>query len=103
MNGAQFLWSAHVGLALIAHDLVGHGELFEQPQHALRAGIVEMVHRQHGRPLIDGPRWCQPGAGKSRWLARGPGSLTGLIYPGNISPDLRNAHESRAGSRLYRL
>jgi hypothetical protein len=50
VNGAQFPRRAHVGLALIAHDLVGHGEFFEQPQHALRAGIVEMMHRQHGRP-----------------------------------------------------
>ena len=50
MNGAQFRGRAHVRLALIADDLIGDAEFFEQPQHALRAGIVEMMHRQHGRP-----------------------------------------------------
>src|SRR5438105_4017678 len=50
MDGAQFLRRTHVGLALIAHDLVGHAELFEQPQHALGARIVEMMNRQHRRP-----------------------------------------------------
>ena len=62
MNGAQFLRRAHVRLALIADDLVGHAEFFEQPQHALRAGIVEMMNRQHGVPRAVGAALsCQPG------------------------------------------
>src|SRR5260221_8117590 len=48
MNLAQLFRRAHVGLTLIAHDVVGNAELFEQPQHALRARIVEMMNRQHG-------------------------------------------------------
>ena len=38
-------------LPLIAHDLVGHAELFEQPQHTLRAGIVEMMNCEHDVPF----------------------------------------------------
>src|SRR4026208_663036 len=48
-NGAQLFRGAHVRLALIADDLVGDVELFEQPQHTLRAGIVEMMNRQRFR------------------------------------------------------
>ena len=54
VNSPQFLWRPHVRLALIANDLVGDAEFLEQPQHALRAGIVEMVDRQH---------WHSPGVG----------------------------------------
>src|ERR1700681_4045524 len=38
----------HVRLALIADDLVGHAEFLQQPQHALGAGVVEMMDGQHG-------------------------------------------------------
>ena len=48
MNRAQFGRRAHVGLTLIADDLVGDAEFFQQPQHALRAGIVEMMDGEHG-------------------------------------------------------
>jgi hypothetical protein len=51
MNGAQLLWRPHVRLTLVADDLVRDAELFEEPQHALRAGIVEMMNRQHGVPF----------------------------------------------------
>ena len=48
MDRAQLGRRAHVGLALVADDLVGHAEFFQQPQHALRAGIVEMMDGEHG-------------------------------------------------------
>src|SRR5690606_39381930 len=41
----------YVGLPLVAHDLVRNAQFLEQPQHALRTGIVEVMNRQHGRPL----------------------------------------------------
>src|SRR6266516_440102 len=47
MDRANLLWRAHVGLTLVAHDLVEHAQLFEQPQHPLRARIVEMMNGQH--------------------------------------------------------
>src|SRR4051812_42957966 len=95
MDGAQFLGRAHVRLALIADDLVGHAEFFEQPQHALRAGIVEMMHRQHGRPPIDaalvpaGRAKVETPVRVTPWVFL-LGSLTSRIYPGNILPNLRN-------------
>src|ERR1700756_2641165 len=48
MDRAQLRRRAHVRLALIAHDVVGHAEPFQQPQHALRVGIVEMMDGEHG-------------------------------------------------------
>src|SRR5437879_5784249 len=35
-------------VALIALDVVGEAELLEQPQHALRARVVEVVDDDHG-------------------------------------------------------
>ena len=37
MDGAQLRRRAHVRLALIADDLIGHTEFFQQPEHTLRA------------------------------------------------------------------
>ena len=86
VNGAQFLRRAHVRLALIADDLVGHAELFEQPQHALRAGIVEMMNRQHGVPF----RLAAVGASRAGQSRDGlkahrniyPDDIDSQIYPG---------------------
>ena len=84
MDGAQLLRRPHVRLALIADDLVGHAELFEQPQHALRAGIVEVMNRQHGVPGLQwssAARWCQPGRGNVE------PAVDGYIYPGDIDTE----------------
>src|SRR5262249_19274797 len=35
-------------IALIAHELVGRAELFEQPEDPLGTGIVEMMESEHG-------------------------------------------------------
>ena len=35
-------------IALVALDLVGQPELLEQPQHALRARVVEVMDDDHG-------------------------------------------------------
>jgi hypothetical protein len=48
MNRAQFGRRPHVRLTLIADDLVGNAEFFQQPQHALGAGIVEVMNGEHG-------------------------------------------------------
>jgi hypothetical protein len=81
-------------LTLIADDLVGHAKLLKQPEHALGAGIVEMMDGEHG--------WS-PGVGASarrlvvpagRWkveMARAETDITLIlstkqIYPGNIYP-----------------
>ena len=86
MNGAQLLRRPHVRLALIADDLVGHAELFEQPQHALRAGIVEMMNRQHGVPFNWPPLVPAGRTAKSRrpeeQLDIYPGDIDIQIYPG---------------------
>jgi hypothetical protein len=37
-----------LGIALVPHDAVLGAELFQHPQHALRAGVVEMVDFDHG-------------------------------------------------------
>jgi hypothetical protein len=37
-------------VALVLLDLVRNAELLEQPQHALRAGVVEVVDDDHGGP-----------------------------------------------------
>src|ERR1700716_524035 len=80
MNRAQLGRRAHIRLTLIADDLVRKPKFFQQPQHALGAGIVEMMDGEHG----DSPSgfwpaiWsCQPGIGKSRC----PGAV---YYPGII-------------------
>src|SRR6476620_12309530 len=89
MDRAQFFWRTHVGLALVAHNLVGDAEFFEQPQHALRAGIVEMMNGQHWCPPDDAAHsrggWsCQWRGEKSRCPAGPfpPGLWTSIIYPG---------------------
>src|SRR6476660_5542399 len=93
MNRAQLRRRAHVRLALVADDLVGDAKFFQEPQHALRAGVVEMMdgeHRDSPKPLLAllrAVRWCQPRAGKSRCPKRGDITrmlLTDEIYPGNI-------------------
>jgi hypothetical protein len=48
MYSAQLRRRAHVGLTLIANDLVGQPKFLQQPQHTLGAGIVEMMDREHG-------------------------------------------------------
>ena len=62
MHRAQLRRRQHVGLALIARDLVGHAELFQQPQHPLRARIIEMMNGEHGGPpaCFVRPSSCQP-------------------------------------------
>ena len=42
-------------IALVTLDLVRHAEFFEQPQHTLRAGVVQMMDDQHGSR--DGGQW----------------------------------------------
>jgi hypothetical protein len=59
MDRAQVRRRAHVGLTLIADDLIGNAQLLQQPQHALGAGIVEMMDGEHGIPPGD--------AGVSNW------------------------------------
>src|SRR5712671_3388812 len=51
MDGAQLGRRAHVGLTLVTDDLVGDTKLLEQPQHALRTGIVEVMDDEHGLGL----------------------------------------------------
>ena len=49
---AQFGGRQHrLRVALVAHDLVGQLQFLEQPQHALRAGVVQMVHGDHRQAL----------------------------------------------------
>jgi hypothetical protein len=48
MDRAQLRRRAHIRLTLIADDFVRHAKLFQQPQHALGTGIVEMMDGQHG-------------------------------------------------------
>src|ERR1700720_1308423 len=48
MDGAQLGRRAHVGLTLVTDDLVGDAKLLEQPQQALRTGIVEVMDDEHG-------------------------------------------------------
>src|SRR3546814_151110 len=44
----QFRWRQHgLAIALVALDLVRDLQLFEQPQHALRAGVVEVMDGDH--------------------------------------------------------
>ena len=108
MDRAQLLRRAHVGLALIAHDLVGHAEFFEQPQHALRARIVEMMDGQHGVPpecaaLV---RRVVPAGTRKVEMATArlilPGMLlTILIYPGNISRETEEHPMNPASDTAY--
>ena len=37
-----------LGVALVALHLIGRTQLLQQPQNALRAGVVEVMKRQHG-------------------------------------------------------
>src|SRR5450631_1385101 len=90
MDSAQFRRRAHVGLSLIAHDLVGDAQLFQQPQHALGAGIVEMMDGEHGdfpegMTLWRGVCWCQPEAAKSSRL--GVSDITRMLLTAPIYPD----------------
>src|SRR5260370_12902586 len=97
MDRAQLFGRAHVRLTLMADDLVRHAKLFQQPQHALRTGIVEMMDGEHdGSPAraADGRRL----GGASRTQESRDGGrcyftrmlLTDPIYPGNIPPQLRD-------------
>src|SRR3981081_1254573 len=98
MDCAQFGRRAHVRLTLVAHDLVRYAKLFQQPQHALGAGIVEVMNGKHGgsprtlarrRDALVVParrgkvEMLQQGGNITRML------LTRLIYPGNIWLKLR--------------
>ena len=70
VNGAQLHRRSHVGLPLIADDLIGHAKFFQQPKQALGAGVVQMMDREHGIPpeesALRAGRWCQPDGRKSR-------------------------------------
>ncbi|HWB75829.1 MAG TPA: VCBS repeat-containing protein [Nannocystaceae bacterium] len=44
-----------LGIAFVTNELVGHLELFEQPQYPLRPGALEMMDRDHG-PALPRPR-----------------------------------------------
>jgi hypothetical protein len=37
-----------LGVALIALHLIGRAQLLQQPQDALRTGVVEVMKREHG-------------------------------------------------------
>src|SRR6266446_10052856 len=100
MDGAQLRRRTHVRLTPVADDLVGDAKFLQQPQHALRAGVVEMMNGEHcdsPQPLLAllrAIRWCQPRAGKSRCPERGDITrmlLTDEIYPGNIGHRISGA------------
>jgi hypothetical protein len=82
MDGAQFRRRAHVGAPLIADDLVGDAEFFQKPQHALRAGIVEMMDGDHGDFPWDRRLGAAPGGAsrlpESRDLSA-PGDITAVL------------------------
>src|ERR1700733_496652 len=79
MDGAQLRRRQHVGLTLIARDLVRNAKFLEQPQHPLRARIVEVMNGEHG-----GPPACRGFGRASRAReSRGTGTWS-IIYPGNI-------------------
>jgi len=72
MDRAQLCRRVHIWLTLIADDRVGQVQLFQQPQHALRARVIEMMDGEHNdspgdTSLLFGARWCQQGLRKSRW------------------------------------
>ena len=48
VDGQQFGRGQHgLGVALVAPDLVGNAQLLQQPQHALGAGVVQVVDGDH--------------------------------------------------------
>src|SRR6202171_1705061 len=48
MHGTKRWWRQHgLRIALVAPDLVLQAELFEQPQHALRARVIQVVDDDH--------------------------------------------------------
>jgi hypothetical protein len=56
VHGAERLRREHrLGVALVALDLVLDSELLEQPEDALRAGVVEVVDGNHP-PLLTSDR-----------------------------------------------
>src|SRR3982074_3585157 len=96
MDRAQFLWRTHVGLTLVADNLVGHAKLFQQPQHALRARIVQVMDGEHGDPrclALVAPYSVVPVAHGKVEMARSASItrilLTPKIYPGNIGGNVR--------------
>ena len=91
MDRAQLRRRAHVGLTLIADDLVGKPKLFQQPQHALGAGIIEMMDSKHGdspgtwrfcvRLVVPAGRWKVEMRRRALYY---PDVIDRIIYPGNI-------------------
>ena len=85
---AQLCRRAHVRLTLITDDLVGHPKLLEQPQHALGAGVIEVMDGKHGGSFGDWlALWCEVGGASRRPESRVqyyPGIIDMPIYPGNI-------------------
>src|SRR5438105_6921475 len=109
MNGARLRRRAHVRLTLIADDLVGDAKFFQQPQHALRAGVIELMNGEHGdfpsrfwrvlrqASVVPAARWKVEMPEITRML------LTAVIYPGNIRRHLGACHESGVRHPLRRL
>src|SRR5258707_11000845 len=102
MHRAQLFRRAHVGLTLIADDLVSKPKLFQQPQHALGAGIVEMMDGKHGDPpglgavaarlVVPAGRW-KVEMSRCAYITRM--LLTTAIYPDNIGLKIEEfRHES---------
>src|ERR1700680_4088657 len=91
MNRAQFRRRAHVRPTLIADDLVGDAKFFQQPQHALGAGVIEMMDGEHGDSPSGlahlAPRLVVPAARREVELPEEADItrmlLTNEIYPGN--------------------
>src|SRR6202165_1542279 len=112
MDRAQFRRRPHVRLTLIADDLVRKPKFFQQPQHALGAGIVEVMDGEHGVSPGHSARAAALGGAsrtpESRDTRRSPdftrALLTELIYPGNIVSEIEEIfHESRIRSRWHCL
>jgi hypothetical protein len=74
MDRAQLRRRAHVRLTLVADDLIGHAEFFQQPQHPLRAGIIEVMDGEHGTLAAFGPDGARP-ARQNREGASGLGAF----------------------------
>src|SRR5712691_9050264 len=104
MDRAQLRRRAHVRLTLIADDLVSHAEFLQQPQHALGAGIVEMMDGQHGEfPQGIGDDWmCRPrSSGRRGWrLDLDPHAATERAAPAQGILPGRYLHRYLPGYKL---
>src|SRR5882724_4364504 len=73
-------------IALIAHHLVRRPKLLQQPEDALRARVVEMMERKHGRS--PGVSWCAPEVSRRSCEKAAP-----RLLPKRQWPDPRPGHD----------